>query len=307
MAEKYRKLGARIWRDEKFTALDEVQKLVAIYCLTAQVNRCGIFVFSPAMAAEELNMDMKTFRKVFAAVIAALKWQWDAERRVLWFPRWWKYNTPENLNVLKGCITDLRALPNSPLLASFWKNTEDLSGTHLQTFVTLAPNVTGTLPERLAIQETETEQETEKETEKGRSETFDADDPLKTREKQRKEFEAAWNAAGLMPLTRLTRGLWTKLEGLLLDPDWRNIWRDALIRAGKSPFLAKGTGSNSGPMDPAQFLRDDDFAASILRGRFDPREVNKPPPKDAPKVILDPFAEVVAREEARKLAEGVAP
>ncbi len=52
MATKYRKIDTRMWRDERFTRLSTEEKLVAGYCLTAQSNRCGIFVFSPAMAAE---------------------------------------------------------------------------------------------------------------------------------------------------------------------------------------------------------------------------------------------------------------
>ena len=52
----YRKIDVRIWSDEKFTRLSVDEKIVAIYCLTnRQVNRCGLFVFSPALAAEELG------------------------------------------------------------------------------------------------------------------------------------------------------------------------------------------------------------------------------------------------------------
>lgn len=139
MAEKYRKLGARIWRDEKFTALDEVQKLVAIYCLTAQVNRCGIFVFSPALAAEDLKMSATAFRKVFATVIERLRWRWDADCRLLWFPRWWRYNAPENTNVLSGCIKDMLSLPDSPFIAEFWKNVGDIPDTLKNQFRNSAP------------------------------------------------------------------------------------------------------------------------------------------------------------------------
>ena len=139
MAEKYRKLGARIWRDEKFTGLDEMQKLVAIYCLTAQVNRCGIFVFSPALAAEDLAMSAATFRKVFESVVERLRWRWDSACRVLWFPRWWRYNAPENTNVLSGCVKDMSSLPDTNLLSEFWANTGDLPQTVRHAFTSMAP------------------------------------------------------------------------------------------------------------------------------------------------------------------------
>lgn len=115
----------------------------------------------------------------------------------------------------------------------------------------------------------------------------------------RKAFESAWNAAGLMPLDRLNRSLWTKLEGLMLDPDWRKIWRDALARAGKCPVLATGAGGKRGPMDPRQFLGDVDFAHAILRGMFDPREPSKPAAATNGKTFsTDPFRELIEAELA---------
>lgn len=101
----------------------------------------------------------------------------------------------------------------------------------------------------------------------------DGFDPLRQSEQNRKEFLAEWNGSGLKPLQRLTHTLHARLDALMLDPDWRAIWRQALRKAGQCPFLAKGEGSRAGPLDPSQFLRDDDFADKILRGTFDPRPV----------------------------------
>ena len=126
MAQKYRKIDPRIWRDEKFSRLTPEEKLVAVYCLTAQVNRCGIFVFSPAMAAEELGMLPLTFGERFGNVVSALRWKWDERTRVLYFPTWWRYNPPENSNVMFGNLKDLSDLPSSPLLSEFCVNTRYL-------------------------------------------------------------------------------------------------------------------------------------------------------------------------------------
>ena len=79
MAPKYRKLDPRIWRDEKFVRLTLEEKLIAIYCLTAQVNRCGLFAFSPAMAAEDLGIVNETFRDRFDSVVSKLKWHWELQ------------------------------------------------------------------------------------------------------------------------------------------------------------------------------------------------------------------------------------
>ena len=115
MAQKYRKIDPRIWRDERFAMLAPDEKLIALYCLTCpSVNRCGIFVFSPAMAVEELGNVPETFRERFGRVCRVLKWGWDEQHRVLYFPSWWRYNRPENPNVLKGNLEDLNDLPETP-------------------------------------------------------------------------------------------------------------------------------------------------------------------------------------------------
>jgi hypothetical protein len=132
---KYRKIDPRIWRDERFAVLTADEKLVAIYCLTAQSNRCGLFVFSPAMAAEELGTSPHTFRERFGNVVSALRWRWDEGRRVLYFPTWWKYNPPENENVLRGNLKDLAALPETALIYEFCDNTAYLPEQLRETFL----------------------------------------------------------------------------------------------------------------------------------------------------------------------------
>lgn len=84
MAQKYRKIDPRIWRDEKFRRLTAVQKLVAVYCLTAQANRCGIFAFSTAAAAQELGLTQRAFDAEFAIVTEAMAWRWDSDAWVLY-------------------------------------------------------------------------------------------------------------------------------------------------------------------------------------------------------------------------------
>src|SRR4051794_20520278 len=107
MASKYRKFDPRTWSDEKFVALSEGEKLVAIYCFTSrQANRVGLFVFSPALAAEELGTSPQTFRERFRKVREAFGWGWDEALRILYLPSWWKFNRPENPNVLKSCLDD---------------------------------------------------------------------------------------------------------------------------------------------------------------------------------------------------------
>ena len=60
---RYRKIDPRVWKDEKFFRLNPEEKLIALYVITAQSNRIGLFSFSSAMACEELGMDSETFAK----------------------------------------------------------------------------------------------------------------------------------------------------------------------------------------------------------------------------------------------------
>ncbi|HEV7298698.1 MAG TPA: hypothetical protein VGN72_04975 [Tepidisphaeraceae bacterium] len=122
MAAKYRKIDPRIWTDEAFAELSSIEKLVALYTITAQSNRCGLFRFSTAKAAEETGLDSDSYDKAFGNVCHRLAWKYDSRRRVLYLPTWWKYNPPENPKHLKGCLEDLHDLPQSSLLTEFGKN-----------------------------------------------------------------------------------------------------------------------------------------------------------------------------------------
>jgi hypothetical protein len=132
---RYRKIVPRFWRDEKVKMLDADGKLISLYCLTAQANRIGIFLFSPGAAMEELDFERERFDAAFSRVIQSLAWQWDKENRVLYIPSWWKYNAPENANVLKGNLKDLDEIPSeSPLIKPFAENLSNLDATFHQTF-----------------------------------------------------------------------------------------------------------------------------------------------------------------------------
>lgn len=127
MAAKYRKIDPRIWDDERFRVLSPGQKLCALYTITAQSNRCGIFVYSHGLAFEHLGIEkMDSYRIAIAKVFEILKWKYDEAARVLYIPTWWKYNPPENPKHLKGCLEDLHNVPATPLLTEFKDNTSYL-------------------------------------------------------------------------------------------------------------------------------------------------------------------------------------
>ncbi len=126
MAAKYRKIDPRFWKDEKVMSLSIEEKAIALYVLTAQSNRIGLFTFSPALAAEDLGCPPDALAKGFARACDALGWQFDRASRVLWIPRWWKYNPPESWKNLVGNLKDIEDLPKTRLLASFFANLADI-------------------------------------------------------------------------------------------------------------------------------------------------------------------------------------
>lgn len=162
MASRYRKIDPRIWTDEKFRRLTPDQQRIALYLLTAQSNRIGLFSFSPGKAAEDLGTLPPTFQKGFLKVCQTLHWEWDSDARVLYLPTWWKYNQPENANNVIGNLKDLDDLPETALLESFSTNLVYLSEKLIETFTqTLEKRYPQRSPKRSPSQEQEQEQEQE--------------------------------------------------------------------------------------------------------------------------------------------------
>jgi hypothetical protein len=158
MAQKYRKIDPRMWDDEKFIALNHAGKLIAIYAITAQSNRCGIFVFSMARASEHLQIQAPTLLIAMRKLCSGLNWKFHEPSRVLYLPTWWKYNPPENEKHLFGCLKDIHDVPSSPLLSMFWNNETHLPAMSVAGFRTRKPD-----SYRIATPYQEQEQEQEQE------------------------------------------------------------------------------------------------------------------------------------------------
>lgn len=163
---RYRKIGAGFFADEKIRALSSTEKLVALYLLIGQVNRIGLYPFSPAKAQEELELSRKTFQRSFERVLKSLGWRFDPVSGVMFIFSWWKFNQPANPNVLIGTLDDLDSLPRTELLNDFAANIQNLSPNLHQTF-------TECLAERMPIQYQEQHQEQEQ-----KSKTCDEASPV---------------------------------------------------------------------------------------------------------------------------------
>jgi hypothetical protein len=133
---RYRKLYARMWRHPGFTALSEGEKVLALYLVTGpQTNRIGLYVLSVATAAEDLGTVPQTLSKRLVNVCQTFGWLFDKRSRVFYIPSWFKWNPPENVNVMKGSLKDLNEIPPCGLVEAFARNTETVPETLRETFV----------------------------------------------------------------------------------------------------------------------------------------------------------------------------
>lgn len=132
---RYRKLYPRLWRHEGFRRLTPTSQRITLYLLTGpQTNRIGVFMFSGGTACEDLNVSAETFAKGLADVGETFGWLFDAGARVFYIPSWWRFNPPENANVLLGNLKDLSEIPSSKLVDAFAANLETLPETLWGTF-----------------------------------------------------------------------------------------------------------------------------------------------------------------------------
>jgi hypothetical protein len=132
---RYRKVYARIWRHPGFVGLNDGEKALALYILSGpQTNRLGLYGFSIATAAEDLGNSPESLKKRLLKVTGTFGWPFDAVARVVYVPSWWKWNPPENANVLKGNLRDLNEIPPCALVDAFARNIETLPVTLRETF-----------------------------------------------------------------------------------------------------------------------------------------------------------------------------
>jgi hypothetical protein len=90
---------------------------------------------SVATAAEDLEALPQTLSKRLVTVCQTFGWTFDKGSRVIWIPSWFKWNPPENENVMKGSLKDLNEIPPCGLLDAFSRNLGTLPETLRETFI----------------------------------------------------------------------------------------------------------------------------------------------------------------------------
>jgi len=126
MALYYRKIYPSMWTDERVYNLESLDKLVLSYLFTGQANRIGLYFISIGKAAEETGMEISDFKSRMKNVVKVMGWEYDEVNRVVWIPKWWRYNSPATSKNLIGNLKDFHDLPKTSLRDKFLTNVADL-------------------------------------------------------------------------------------------------------------------------------------------------------------------------------------
>ncbi len=133
---RYRRAYPRLFRHPGFKQLPPLGQRLTVYVLFGpQSNRIGLFYFSLQTAAEDLGTTNESLRKAWPDVASTFGWGFDASNHVLFIPSWWRWNHPENENVLRGNLKDLNDVPRCELMERFVTNTGDLDPRFHGTFI----------------------------------------------------------------------------------------------------------------------------------------------------------------------------
>lgn len=120
---RYRKLFSRVWRHPDFRRLPRPSRELALYLLTGpQTNPIGCFFFSMAQASEDLAVTDDELDQALVDVTTSFGWFHDRDAKVFYIPSWWRWNQPENKNVLIGVLAALSEVPPCALVEAFGAN-----------------------------------------------------------------------------------------------------------------------------------------------------------------------------------------
>lgn len=144
----YAKVEETFWHDSLVRSLTETGRVLFFYLITCpHRNRLGCYVMDPMYAAADLQWAPERVSDGLVELQRRERIDWDPEHRVVFVRRHAKHNTLENPQVVKGAISDLRAMPDTYLLkaccAAFelWKRAHyrDLFDAFAQRFAQLLP------------------------------------------------------------------------------------------------------------------------------------------------------------------------
>ena len=192
MAAKYRKIDPRIWNDEVFDQLSPSEKLCTLWLLSSNaVNRAGVAVFRIGEGGDYWHCE--TYDHAWDLLVSVCaKFAWPVQKLgrsncIVIFPKWFRYNPPNNLKHLKGMLSDLADVPKCDILDTVYPTLKHyLPRVFHEQFNVYIYTVWGSASDTVSreiasfsrYQEQETETETETAQQEGREQSPQAAKPV---------------------------------------------------------------------------------------------------------------------------------
>ena len=243
---RYRTVHCLIWNDDKFPFISDRCQLLWFHLRTTPMsNPLGCYKASLEGLAAEKRWPLKRYAETFQEGLDKGFWRYNERFHVVYFPNHFKYNRPENPNVLKGWLKGWAEIPDCDLKAECLQQLKSFAEGWDKAF----RNVLATFGVTFAKQEQEQEREQDY--------TNSDDYGLST------EVVQLWNAtSGVRPVRKLDDTRKKHLRARLKEADWP--WREALSKFPLPCFR------NNGKWKPTidWFLRPG-TADKILEGKYD--------------------------------------
>lgn len=118
----YTKLEASFWTDKEIQQFDRAQRgareLYAYYITGPHRNAAGLYYLPDHYAAGDLNIDIGEYRRLKDYLTAQGRIAFDERTDFILITKFLKHNPLEGPNQVKGAITILETVPDTPLLAA---------------------------------------------------------------------------------------------------------------------------------------------------------------------------------------------
>jgi hypothetical protein len=152
---RYRTVQCLIWNDDKFPFATDDCKLVWFHLKTTPFSTpLGIFKAPVQGLAAEIHWPLKRYGEALKEGIEKGFWNVDGRFHVVYFPNFFKYNKPENPNVLKGWLKSWDEIPECGLKNDCYQqlmsSCQEWGGAFLNVFETL-PKRLANVPETVTV------------------------------------------------------------------------------------------------------------------------------------------------------------
>jgi hypothetical protein len=148
----YRTTHCRIWDDDKFPFVSDDCQLVWFHLRTTpNTNPLGCYKATLEGLASEKRWPVKRYKKAIHEGLSNGFWKVDERFHVIYFPNHFKYNKPENPNVLRAWLKCLGHIPDCDLKAEMIESLKTFAEGWGEPFAKVTANVTPNLRRTVTV------------------------------------------------------------------------------------------------------------------------------------------------------------